>query len=824
MLDGFGFPPPLSVIQSRRLVLFLFTFLFPFVLVRLFQVKMSQLVKGEKGSCLQLYKKQQKLYEDMCPPCIFLASKERKYHKVHKTATVGVCYLLHPRPLSTPQAVEEEHQDNTTTRNSNEARRQPLPASRFVAEPANNARMHKDKPILPRRRERPRHFSNLDVMSQCQEVAKEVETNPEFLQTLMDNHPEIAKPAAGLVVQTLKQSVSGKRKLMEAVTGKDNISLPGCGTSKAANNKRIKTCKDLKTGLKLALGTPVVKTLCRLPWTPATPATPALCIWFPLTPATEETRAPTPLHPNGNKVQQRAKQKQRVNFQLKTPPMALQKPALLPRSTIHEENLTAPSNAEVPPSCAPPLFLQDTTPNSKALPILTESPSEFENPTFVNSPSASSSPTVDCSSPLDPIPSSAPVKTPMPQTPRTPPKDESPSKFESPPMVDGSSLLQVEDKMTAVPIVAAAPRPPSAKEKQQAPMRPHTTPRTPKEDVGTKKMSRTKKRKPTSSAKKRRKSKTFDLQQEGLRAAIGDSVLSHVTTLSQPRERRPWLAAGAARGHRRKTVEAVFGIHISHDEWRLIKIHAVYPGPFVEAKRKHVSRNKVDTGILVKLLRFLDLPGNLQKYAFGRKIVGLFNHTSYEELDNVARMKKLKRLAAEFVCVLSSEMDNINQSEAEPGVAPVPESDKRCQHLEQATFRRCMCPRGHTENHKFTPKGSICLVTAMELINSLSFTEIKRLTGLDDVKVSKGRENFEQMRQLAKIYCQGVEQYKSMEARIDEHELFCQTDLMTHYRKVGDHCCNCLTCGFLSESKSRNCVFAVAIPVSEGDFGSAVFV
>jgi hypothetical protein len=95
---------------------------------------------------------------------------------------------------------------------------------------------------------------------------------------LLENYPEIAKPAVGLVVQALNQSVGGKRKLMEAVTGKENICLPRGGASKAAKNKKIKTCKELKAGLKQSLGTPVIKTLCQLPWTPATPATPSLCI------------------------------------------------------------------------------------------------------------------------------------------------------------------------------------------------------------------------------------------------------------------------------------------------------------------------------------------------------------------------------------------------------------------------------------------------------------------------------------------------------------------------------------------------------------------
>jgi hypothetical protein len=61
--------------------------------------------------------------------------------------------------------------------------------------------------------------------------------------------------------------------------------------------------------------------------------------------------------------------------------------------------------------------------------------------------------------------------------------------------------------------------------------------------------------------------------------------------------------------------------------------------------REPLSRNKVNKDILVKIIWFLDLLGNLQKYTFGRKIVALFNQMSYTELDNVARMKKLKWLA-----------------------------------------------------------------------------------------------------------------------------------------------------------------------------------
>jgi hypothetical protein len=89
------------------------------------------------------------------------------------------------------------------------------------------------------------------------------------------------------------------------------------------------------------------------------------------------------------------------------------------------------------------------------------------------------------------------------------------------------------------------------------------------------------------------------------------------------------------------------------------------------------------------------------------------------------------------------------------------------------------------------------MTTAMKLINSLTFMEVNRLTGLDDVKGSKGQDNFEQMRQLAKIYC-SAGTYLLMVKQINDHELFCQTDLRLHFKLVGGHCCSCLTCGFLS--------------------------
>jgi hypothetical protein len=54
-------------------------------------------------------------------------------------------------------------------------------------------------------------FEMLDIISRCQEVLREAKRNPKFLQALLENHPELAKPIVDPVVQALKQTISGKK-------------------------------------------------------------------------------------------------------------------------------------------------------------------------------------------------------------------------------------------------------------------------------------------------------------------------------------------------------------------------------------------------------------------------------------------------------------------------------------------------------------------------------------------------------------------------------------------------------------------------------------
>jgi hypothetical protein len=97
-----------------------------------------------------------------------------------------------------------------------------------------------------------------------------------------------------------------------------------------------------------------------------------------------------------------------------------------------------------------------------------------------------------------------------------------------------------------------------------------------------KKIPSNKERKPISSAKKQGRVEQLHSQRAVLQASF-EAVIDHVNGLSKARERRPFLAAAAAKKHRKKMVEEVFQINITHDEWHKINVHAIYPGPFVEA-------------------------------------------------------------------------------------------------------------------------------------------------------------------------------------------------------------------------------------------------
>jgi hypothetical protein len=79
--------------------------------------------------------------------------------------------------------------------------------------------------------------------------------------------------------------------------------------------------------------------------------------------------------------------------------------------------------------------------------------------------------------------------------------------------------------------------------------------------------------------------------------------------------------------------------------------------------------------------------------------------------------------------------------------------------------------------------GSISMMTATKLIKSLTGNDIKKLSGLDDVKTDRGRELFFDMRRLAGQLC-------SLEETLARKR---------HLSRQVEHSCSCLICGFWSK-------------------------
>jgi hypothetical protein len=91
---------------------------------------------------------------------------------------------------------------------------------------------------------------------------------------------------------------------------------------------------------------------------------------------------------------------------------------------------------------------------------------------------------------------------------------------------------------------------------------------------------RTKRRKPTLTLQKK-----IDV----CRKYLGEQYIAHLEENKEtmtPRDRRPFLASVAH--HEKKIVENVLGMAINAQEYKNIRVHAKYPGKFVEARKPRV--------------------------------------------------------------------------------------------------------------------------------------------------------------------------------------------------------------------------------------------
>ena len=286
----------------------------------------------------------------------------------------------------------------------------------------------------------------------------------------------------------------------------------------------------------------------------------------------------------------------------------------------------------------------------------------------------------------------------------------------------------------------------------------------------------------------KRRKMIADVKQE-----VGSFLIKRLQTMTNTSLRRPILAClrTIERDEDREKrlskvhVEDALNCRISHREWHNIGIHARYPGPFVPVHRKKSFKNRVDSQVLLKLLHFLDSPGNLQKYAFGTQVLQILDGSQSVTAACVNRNQKIETLAIKFIRALSDEMVGI-ASEV------LPPSEDRCQQLEERTLRRCVKHRGHCGKCAYRHKAvsPISLTTAKKLISALTAGEVKKLTGLDDVKVFKGRDNFQKQRKLVEKFFEIGSEKDQILKDIDEVEMFYVTDFIPHLHRESEFKCN----------------------------------
>jgi len=144
-------------------------------------------------------------------------------------------------------------------------------------------------------------------------------------------------------------------------------------------------------------------------------------------------------------------------------------------------------------------------------------------------------------------------------------------------------------------------------------------------------------------------------------------------------------------------------------------------------------------------------------------------------------------ITARFLQTLEEELDYDDT---------IPSSECRCQQQEKNTFRRCLCERNHVGACKFTRKDSMSKSSVENIVKLLTHKDIKSLSGLDDVRVVKGTENFRRLKKLSEKLAPSVAEHRAIAKRIDAVELFYITDYVHHLERSAEFKCCCLTCGY----------------------------
>ena len=173
----------------------------------------------------------------------------------------------------------------------------------------------------------------------------------------------------------------------------------------------------------------------------------------------------------------------------------------------------------------------------------------------------------------------------------------------------------------------------------------------------------------------------------------------------RPRERRQQLSM-FVREMTKPECEIWAGVSISATEWADARGHALWPGrgePLPEVKH---TRCKFDQALLIKLLRYLERDDNLQRWAFGQKLIEL-SSGDHAFLAATERLRTLDVLVTDFLQELDGQLHD-------PDLLSLPAGSQRCTHCEGSSGkgRQCRKAAGHSASSTQASRITASLATS----------------------------------------------------------------------------------------------------------------
>ena len=268
----------------------------------------------------------------------------------------------------------------------------------------------------------------------------------------------------------------------------------------------------------------------------------------------------------------------------------------------------------------------------------------------------------------------------------------------------------------------------------------------------------------------------------------------------RPGERRPYISAYTETLTREKA-EEMFEINISKFEWQEANMHRLWPGPLRPVERITHSRQRVKTEVILQLLGSLDL----QAHAVGAKS-HTFANGEETTFDNCSSTVDLNTFARGY-------SQNADETALNDGLN-IPADEFRCKNTSKETSCRCILKIGHKVDGshtrcRFTPPSNCSLSTIQKIFSAVTGGAIKSLAGLDGEDVIKGERNYRWLLESAGKLCKVLQKCKAdtkkLTGLITRSLTFHKTSYKYHLKRVGEHICQCLSCGLGSRKQVNDC-------------------